>query len=84
LERGLGVDGKLRRLRLWNVDTQPLKGASGVAGLAVSLNRLRKKSFSRRSVTAAAKAGAENKLVIAAVNRCATQKQEQPEFFRKL
>jgi hypothetical protein len=38
---------------------------------------LRKKSFSRRSVTTAAKAGAENKPVVAAVNRCATQKQAQ-------
>jgi hypothetical protein len=45
---------------------------------------LRKKCFSRRGVTAAAKAGAENKSVIAAVNRCATQKQAQTEFFRKL
>jgi hypothetical protein len=47
----------------------------------VSLNRLRKKCFSRRSVTAAAKAGAENKPVIAAVNRCATQKQAQTRLF---
>jgi hypothetical protein len=44
-------------------------------------SRLRKKCFSRRSVTAAAKAGAENKPVIAAVNRCATQKQAQTRLF---
>src|SRR5271163_4396037 len=57
------------------------KGATDSRGIVVSLNRLRKKCFSRRRVTAAAKAGAENKLVIAAVNRCATQKQAQTRLF---
>ena len=60
------------------------KRGNGFEGILVLLNSLRKKCFPRRSVTSAAKAGAENKLVIAAVNRCATQKQEQTEFFRKL
>jgi hypothetical protein len=40
-------------------------------------NRLRKKYVPRRSLTAAAKADSENKPVIAAVNRCATQNQVQ-------
>jgi hypothetical protein len=68
------------------IDTCYRKEYSENLGLRirVSLYRLRKKCFPRRSVTSAAKAGAENKLVIAAVNRCATQKQEQTEFFRKL
>jgi hypothetical protein len=35
-------------------------------------------------VTSAAKAVAENKTVIAAVNRCATQNQVQHQFFRCL
>jgi CPA2 family monovalent cation:H+ antiporter-2 len=43
----------------------------------MGLSRLRKKSFPRRSVTSAAKAGAEYNPVIATVNRCATQKQAQ-------
>jgi hypothetical protein len=37
-------------------------------------NRQRKKYLHRRSLTSAAEAGFENKPVIAAVNRCATQK----------
>ncbi len=44
-------------------------------------NRLGKKCLPRRSVTSAAKAGAENKTVIAAVNRCATQKKAQTGLF---
>jgi hypothetical protein len=44
-------------------------------------NRLRKKCLPRRSVTSAAKAGAENKTVIAAVNRCATQKKSANRTF---
>jgi hypothetical protein len=52
--------------------------------VAARLNRLRKKCFSACSLTAAAKAGAENKPLIAAVNRCATQNQVQHRFFRKL
>jgi len=36
-----------------------------------------------RSIPAAAKAVDENKPVIAAVNRCATQKQEQNRFFQQ-
>ncbi len=39
--------------------------------------------FSARSVTSAAKAGAEKKPVIAAVNRCATQNQAQTRLFRQ-
>jgi hypothetical protein len=38
---------------------------------------LRKKYFLRHKLTAAAKAGVENKLITAAVNRCATQNQVQ-------
>jgi len=45
---------------------------------------LRKKCFLGRSLIAAAKAVDENKPVIAAVNRCATQNQMNIEFFRKL
>jgi hypothetical protein len=41
----------------------------------VALYRLREKGFPRLSVAPAAKADAENEPVIAAVNRCATQKQ---------
>jgi hypothetical protein len=48
---------------------------------ALSFSRLRKKCFLRRTVTSAAKAGAENKPVIAAVNRCATQNQVQHRVF---
>jgi hypothetical protein len=44
-------------------------------------NSLWKKCFPRRSVTSAAKAGAENKPFIAAVNRCATQKQARTRVF---
>jgi hypothetical protein len=39
--------------------------------------RLRKKYLARRSITAAAKADIGNMLLIAAVNRCATQNQTQ-------
>ena len=49
--------------------------------LTARLNSLRKKYLSRRGVTSAAKAGTENKLVVAAVNRCATQNQVQPLLF---
>jgi hypothetical protein len=41
------------------------------------LKRLRKKSFPYRGLTSAAKAEFEDKAVIAAVNRCATQNQVQ-------
>jgi hypothetical protein len=37
--------------------------------------------FPHRSVTSAAKAGAKNRPLIAAVNRCATQKQMQERVF---
>jgi hypothetical protein len=46
-----------------------------------SLNRLRKNFVARRGVPAAAKADTENKAFIAAVNRCATQKQDQNGVF---
>jgi hypothetical protein len=46
-------------------------------GTGKRLGQLAEKAFSRRSVTSAAEAGAENKATIAAVNRCATQKQAQ-------
>jgi len=48
------------------------------------LNRLLKNSWRAPQSPSAAKAVAENKSVIAAVNRCATQKQEQIEFFSTL
>jgi hypothetical protein len=37
--------------------------------------------FSRHRLTSAAKAGPENRSLIAAVNRCATQNQEQQQLF---
>jgi hypothetical protein len=50
--------------------------------LGARLNRLRKKYLLCRGLTAAAKADSENELLIAAVNRCATQNQVQhtPSF----
>jgi hypothetical protein len=50
-------------------------------GTGKRLGQLAEKAFSRRSVTSAAEAGAENKATIAAVNRCATQKQAQRPSF---
>ena len=44
-------------------------------------SRLRENFVARRVVPAAAKAGTENKAFIAAVNRCATQKQDQNGVF---
>jgi hypothetical protein len=44
-------------------------------------DRLEKKYLPRRSRTSAAKAGSEDKPVIAAVNRCATQNQVQHRLF---
>jgi hypothetical protein len=60
---------------------QALKRGHIFNDLTARLNGLRKKYLSRRSVTSAAKAGTENKLVVAAVNRCATQNQVQPLLF---
>jgi len=48
------------------------------------LSRLRNKCFLRGSLTAAAKAGAENKPVIAALKRCATQNQAQHRILPQL
>jgi hypothetical protein len=48
------------------------------------LKRLRKGPFRSRTVTSAAEADTENKPVIAAVNRCATQNQVQDRVFSKL
>jgi hypothetical protein len=47
------------------------------------LNRLLKNSWSAPQPPSAAKAVAENKPVIAAVSRCATQKQEQNRVFQR-
>jgi hypothetical protein len=44
---------------------------------------LLKNSIARRVVPAAAKAGTENRALIAAVNRCATQKREQNRVFQQ-
>jgi hypothetical protein len=44
---------------------------------------LLKNSWSAEQAPSAAKAVAENKPVIAAVNRCATQKQEQNRVFQQ-
>jgi hypothetical protein len=55
---------------------QRLKPAS-FAAPAARLKRLRKKSIAGSERPSAAKAGMESMEVIAAVNRCATQKQEQ-------
>jgi hypothetical protein len=52
-----------------------------ISQLTVSLNRLQKKYLPRRRRTSAAQACSENKPVIAAVNRCATQNQVQRRFF---
>jgi hypothetical protein len=52
-------------------------GARSCCVFRVRLNSLRKKCFSRRNVTATAKAVPANKPVIAAVNRCATQNRER-------
>jgi hypothetical protein len=49
-----------------------------------SPRRLRKKYSLVDSLTSAAKASTENKPVIAAINRCATQNQYNTEFFRSL
>ena len=46
-----------------------------------SLNNLRKKCLLGDSFTSAAKAAAESRRVIAAVNRCATQNQAQRRLF---
>jgi hypothetical protein len=54
--------------------TSGAKAQTILKDLSARLNRLRKKYFPRRSLTAAAKADSENKPVTAAVNRCATQK----------
>src|SRR5208282_517360 len=45
---------------------------------------LRKKYLLRRSLTPAAKAGTENRRVIAALKRCAAQNQVQYRVFRNL
>jgi len=58
-------------VRLYDVDIE------GAGHKPWTLDRLRKKYFSHRSVTAAAKAVPANKAVIAAVNRCATQNRAQ-------
>ena len=50
----------------------------------LSPSKVAEKVFLHRTVTSAAKAVAEDKVVIAAVNRCATQKQLQQRVFRKL
>jgi hypothetical protein len=44
---------------------------------------LLKNSVARRVASSAAKAGTENKTFIAAVNRCATQKQNQSGAFQE-
>ena len=44
------------------------------------LNSLLKNSVARRGAPSAAKAGTENKAFLAAVNRCATQKQNQVQM----
>jgi hypothetical protein len=44
-------------------------------------SRLRKKYFLAGRVTSVAEANVENRLVVAAVNRCATQNQEQRRVF---
>jgi hypothetical protein len=51
---------------------------------AARIHRLRKKCLLRRSLTSAAKADTENKPIIAAVNRCATQNQVHHLLFRSL
>jgi hypothetical protein len=47
------------------------------------LNRLLKNAFSPGIVTSAAKAGIQNRPLIAAVNRCATQKQTAKGVFQQ-
>jgi hypothetical protein len=54
---------------------------SDLSSLDTLPSGLRKKCSQRRTITSAAKAAAENKLVIAAVNRCATQKQSPTPSF---
>jgi len=54
-----------------------LKPPLDFAPLAARLNRVLKNSWCTAQSPSAAKAVDENKPVIAAVNRCATQKQEQ-------
>ena len=71
--------GKTRRGR--KKRTSGAKAQTIFNDLTARLNSLRKKYLSRRGVTSAAKAGTENKLVVAAVNRCATQNQVQPLLF---
>ena len=51
--------------------------------LNCGLNRLLKNSFAHAIAPSAAKAGTENKAFIAAVNRCATQKQDQNRVFQQ-
>ncbi|MGA7560268.1 MAG: hypothetical protein WBW12_15215 [Terriglobales bacterium] len=46
------------------------------------LNSLLKNSIARRVAPSAAKADNENKAFIAAVNRCATQRQDQNRVFQ--
>jgi hypothetical protein len=61
--------------------SQALKLGHIFNDVVARLNRLRKKYLPRRSRTSAAKASSENKPVIAAVNRCATQNQVQHRLF---
>ena len=49
--------------------------------LPARLNSWREKYLQRRRLTSAAKAASENKPLIAAVNRCATQKQRQHRVY---
>ena len=61
---------------------QDALGGSGSETFPQRLNRLLKNSWSGPQSPSAAKAVAENEPLIAAVNRCATQEQEQNRVFQ--
>jgi hypothetical protein len=69
-------------------DTKPSFSANGSAANGVATYGAAEQAAGKvsphRNFTSAAKAASENKPLIAAVNRCATQNQRQHEFFLSL